>query len=115
MYCKNCGKQIDDGATYCPHCGARQIEEVTDVEVIKPHKKKRNETLAQVGLVFCIIGTVMLGFAIFPLAWCLPMTLTISHRIEQKKDISIALKVCTLLFVSLIGGILLVLADELED
>ena len=22
MYCKNCGKQIEDGAKYCPECGA---------------------------------------------------------------------------------------------
>lgn len=22
MYCKNCGKEIDDSSAYCPHCGA---------------------------------------------------------------------------------------------
>lgn len=22
MFCKNCGKQIDDRAAFCPHCGA---------------------------------------------------------------------------------------------
>ena len=22
MYCSNCGKQIDDRAAFCPHCGA---------------------------------------------------------------------------------------------
>ena len=24
MYCQNCGKQVEDGAAFCPHCGARQ-------------------------------------------------------------------------------------------
>ncbi len=24
MYCKNCGKEIDDNSIYCSHCGARQ-------------------------------------------------------------------------------------------
>ena len=26
MYCKNCGKQLPDGAQYCDGCGARQVE-----------------------------------------------------------------------------------------
>ncbi|MCD7729356.1 MAG: zinc ribbon domain-containing protein [Clostridia bacterium] len=21
MYCRNCGKELDDSATFCPHCG----------------------------------------------------------------------------------------------
>ena len=25
MYCKNCGKQLPDGASYCDGCGARQV------------------------------------------------------------------------------------------
>lgn len=25
MYCKNCGKQLPDGAQYCDGCGARQV------------------------------------------------------------------------------------------
>lgn len=24
MYCKNCGQQLADGATFCPHCGTQQ-------------------------------------------------------------------------------------------
>ena len=26
MYCKNCGKQLPDGAQYCDGCGARQVD-----------------------------------------------------------------------------------------
>ena len=26
MYCRNCGKQLPDGAQYCDGCGARQVE-----------------------------------------------------------------------------------------
>ena len=28
MYCKNCGKEIDDNAVVCPHCGVIQKEEL---------------------------------------------------------------------------------------
>ena len=26
MYCKNCGKQLPDGAQFCDRCGARQVD-----------------------------------------------------------------------------------------
>ena len=26
MYCKNCGKQLPDGAQFCDGCGARQVD-----------------------------------------------------------------------------------------
>lgn len=31
MYCKHCGEQVQDGATFCPHCGARLS---VDAEVV---------------------------------------------------------------------------------
>lgn len=31
MYCKNCGKQIDDRAVICPHCGVP-----AETEKVKP-------------------------------------------------------------------------------
>lgn len=27
MYCRNCGKQLDDGVVYCPYCGSKQKDE----------------------------------------------------------------------------------------
>lgn len=26
MYCKHCGKQIDDNSTFCNHCGKQLVE-----------------------------------------------------------------------------------------
>ena len=26
MYCKNCGKQLPDGAQFCDGCGAQQVD-----------------------------------------------------------------------------------------
>ncbi len=25
MFCRNCGKEIDDGALFCPHCGSQTL------------------------------------------------------------------------------------------
>ncbi len=29
MYCKNCGKEIDDNAYVCPHCGVKVEKQTT--------------------------------------------------------------------------------------
>ena len=31
MYCKNCGKEIDDNAVVCPHCGVQQKRVASEV------------------------------------------------------------------------------------
>lgn len=32
MYCKNCGKEIEENLAFCPGCGEKQIKEVFDVD-----------------------------------------------------------------------------------
>lgn len=44
MYCKNCGKEIDDHAAVCPYCGV-----VADKEQLAP--KSETNVLAIVGFV----------------------------------------------------------------
>ena len=40
MFCPECGETIDDGAQFCPNCGARFSEEdITEVAKDKPGKK----------------------------------------------------------------------------
>ena len=29
MYCRNCGIKIDDGAAFCPSCGAKQTDSIS--------------------------------------------------------------------------------------
>ena len=64
--------------------------------------------------ILCLISTILLGFAIFPLFWCIPMTVHAYGLYRDNEKPGIAFGVCTLLFVSLIGGILL-LVDSAED
>ncbi len=59
--------------------------------------------------VFMILGTIAtsLGGYLIPLAWCLPMTIVYFKKLKTGQPISTGFKVCSLLFVSLIGGILM--------
>jgi len=72
-------------------------------------------TLIIVIKVFLIIGTVInaLTLWLIPLAWCLPMTLSIFKSFKTGRPIGMGMKICTLLFVNLIAGIcLLCLKDD---
>ncbi|MCD8371745.1 MAG: zinc-ribbon domain-containing protein [Clostridia bacterium] len=50
MYCKNCGKQIDDKAVICPACGVP-----TDNFPSTKKEKKNSNSLAIVGFVLAFI------------------------------------------------------------
>ena len=118
MFCKFCGHPVSEDAIYCPTCGKKldevKKEEVKVEAVGLETPKKRNETIAQIGLVFCTINTIIAGFVLIPLIWMLPMTVSIYKSLQEHKPISVAMKVCTCLFLSLLGGVLLLIADEVE-
>ena len=57
--------------------------------------------------VFMILGCISVGWTLIGLAWCIPMTVTVFHRFRDNKPVGVGLGVCSLLFVNLIAGILL--------
>lgn len=120
-YCTKCGAELDDNAAFCSKCGHPcdpkvEAEPAPQQEVVeKKGIRKRDDSLMTVAFVFCVISTVLTGFAIIPLCWMIPLTVALYNRIHRKEPISIALKIVILLFVSLIGGIILLIGDESED
>lgn len=66
-----------------------------------------NDTMATVIKVFLIISCIVLGIYIIPLAWCIPMTISVWKSLNEHRPISTAMKICVLLFVNTISGILL--------
>lgn len=78
MFCKNCGKELDDGATFCTACGAQlnktetqstfettvntfatKAKTTINSGVLKKYVTKKNVIiLAAVIVVVCIIGTM---------------------------------------------------------
>lgn len=127
MFCKNCGNQLDDNAVICVKCGClidegvviqkKQAEQQTEQQVETPKKVQSktsaNETLGLVAKILMIISCVFTGFYLIPLCWTIPMTVSLSKKLKNKEDISVAFKICILLFVNTISGILLLcMKDE---
>lgn len=118
-YCSNCGTQLSDNAAFCSGCGSR-IEQPAYQANYQPNYQpayvaqtpKKDDTMSIVVKVFLILGCVAQGWAILPLAWCLPITITIFNRLRDNQPISTGLKICTLLFVNLIAGICLLCMND---
>lgn len=71
-----------------------------------------NRTLKGVGFAFCVIGCVVLGCFLIPLAWCIPLTIMAYKYYKGEGDLGVGAKVCILLFVDIIAGILLLCAND---
>ena len=79
-----------------------------------PPVRKNHSTIQTVILIFMIIGCVGSIFAFFiPLIWMLPITIIVYDRMKKGEPVGIALKIVTLLFVSLIAGICLLVTEDL--
>ena len=98
-YCPHCGAELVDDAVVCVKCG-RSVAPPAPV-------RQEDDTMSTVAKVFLILGCISQGWLLLPLAWCLPITISIFNRLRDKRPVGTGLKVCALLFVSLIGGICL--------
>lgn len=99
-FCTHCGKEIMDETVVCPGCGCA----VATAPVLSAPATK-SSGLATAAKVFMILGTIIMGIYIIPLAWCIPMTVSYFKKVNGGQPISTGFKVCSLLFVSLLGGI----------
>ena len=100
MFCTKCGNEIMDEAIICPKCGCATNSNLN-------FNKNKTSELSNVAMVFMIISTVLLGLYLIPLAWCLPMTIIYTRKVKNGEEIGIGFKICSLLFVSQIAGILM--------
>ena len=105
-YCSHCGAEIKDEAVVCIRCGCH-----TGVGG-KIQVNSKDDTMQTIIKVFLIIGCVSIGWAIIPLAWCIPITVNIFKKLKSGEPISTGLKICTLLFVNLVAGICLLCSDD---
>ena len=118
-YCTNCGSPLGEASNFCDNCGApvmgREAERAA-VPVYEPPVReappRRDDGMCTVIKVFLILSCIGLGAFLIPLAWCIPMTVSIFRKLNAGEPISAGLKVCTLLFVSLIAGILLLCMED---
>ena len=71
-----------------------------------------DQGLRLAAFIFCIISTVATCWAIIPLAWMIPMTVHCWGIYKGTKANTVGFGVCTIIFVSLVSGILLLISKK---
>ena len=118
MFCKKCGTQLGEGASFCPNCGTQVAETAAmqqPVQTTAPVASKGSDGLGTAAKIFMILSCVSFGISIIgliALAWAIPMTISVSKKIQNGEPIGVGLKICTLFFVSTLAGILLLCRKE---
>lgn len=107
-YCVKCGAEMFDDAVICVKCG-RPVESSATISRPTLGSASSETGLTTAAKIFMIIGTVFMALYTFfiGLAWCLPLTISYCNKLKRGETIGTGFKVCSLLFVSLIGGILM--------
>lgn len=113
-YCKNCGEKLDDDAKFCPKCGEKvgELKQTVQTTQNTQNNSSSQDSLGTVAFVFMILSCVFLGLYLIPLIWCIPMTVCLNRQLKSGEPISVGFKICILIFVSLIAGILLLCRNE---
>lgn len=62
--------------------------------------------------VFMILGCLAMAIGVIPLIWAIPMTVHYFNQVKNGRPIGVGFKVCTLFFVSLIAGILMLCDND---
>ena len=114
-YCANCGTALADEANACSNCGAfvnASTQNAAPAAAPTASSPKSESGLVTAAKILMIISTVAQGWMLIPLAWCIPMTVSYFNAIKYNRPVSMALKVCTLLFVNTIAGVLMLCDQE---
>ncbi len=135
-HCSKCGQLVEDDAQFCPSCGilfavdsnSKSESDVQNSNYAQPQTYKveatviqspttyqmseSDKTLRLVAFIFNLISTIGLCFLIIPLAWMIPMTVISWGIYKGRKANTVAFGVCTLIFVDLISGILLLCSKK---
>ena len=111
-YCTHCGKELLDEAVICPGCGCR-VESAPSKSPLMDEDDKK--IFALIIKVFMVIGCIASGWALIPLLWTIPMTKRVFNKLDNKEPMGVGFKVCVLLFVNVVAGIMLLVRDEMDE
>ena len=73
---------------------------------------EQDKTLRLINFILCVVTTVCMSWTIICLAWMIPMTVHSWGIYKGTKANTTAFGVCTLIFITLIGGILLLVSKK---
>lgn len=110
-YCSHCGKELLDEAVVCPSCGCK-VASSSSTPIIEEEDKKIFKLIIKV---FMVLGCIASGWALIPLLWTIPMTNHVFKKLNANEPIGVGFKICVLLFVNIVAGIMLLCMSELEE
>ena len=109
-FCTNCGSQMDLVLPFCTNCGQAFNDSNKNYysNGVTNGDTKLN-TMQIIIIVLLVLASIASAFAFFfiPLLWCIPMTIHYSNKCKKNEQVSTAFKICTILFMGLIPGILM--------
>ena len=134
-YCPYCGSEVLNGSNFCPSCGKNLNEPNKSEEATSSFENETSSSenrfsnsystkkdsssgksdVKMAAFVLCVITCVVYAVTIvglFGLIWCLPMTLKINKSIKENEPLSPGFKICVLLFVNTIAGVLLLVDKD---
>ncbi len=118
-YCTNCGEELLSGIKYCPNCGTKVEEPKKEYQETVEVKTKlgngEEDVLGTIAFVVMTLKTVVFALAvvgIIPLIWRIPMIIKYKKALDNKEPVDITFKVCTLIFVSVAAGILMIVDEK---
>lgn len=116
-YCKHCGAQVRDEAIFCPACGCSSEDQSA---FTNKHEESGLQIAAKIFMILScaltapgflwmiIFGGWLAVIFLLPLSWRIPMTVEYIKSLKGARPrVGIGFKICTLLFVSLVAGILM--------
>ena len=120
-YCYNCDQQLKDDAKVCTWCGCeigpkgktvRSLRNSFDTKNIIKYPIENGCTAW--AKFFMVLGIICDLFTMTPISllWTIPMTVSYFSKIRNGEVLSVAFKVCSLLFVSGVAGILMLCDPE---
>jgi len=71
-----------------------------------------DKTLRLIAFILCLLSTVSISWLLIPLAWMIPMTVVSWGIYKGTKNNTVAFGVCTLIFLNLVAGILLLISTK---
>ena len=104
-YCTHCGAEMLDDAVVCVKCGCS-----SDAQAKATDNDNNMRLLVKI---FIIIGCFSIGWALIPLAWCIPMPVSTFKKLDAGEKLSTGFKVCSLIFVNLIAGIIMLCSEDM--
>lgn len=111
-YCRNCGSQIADEAVICVNCGCATGTAPVYPQY-QPARTDVSSILKLIAKIFMIVGCVAWASCfLIPLCWTIPMTVHYWNAVKNNQPVSVGFKVCSLIFVNLIAGVLMLVDND---